>query len=97
MFKTRLQKFLCKFNYGIHGEILKFSMLYRSIVIRMVVNGERILLADIVSTGKLRHLNAVTRVLIGNFPQILKRDPINWLAKALGKNVERAAYSVVYV
>lgn len=35
MFKTRLEKFLCKFNYGIRGEILKFSMLYRSIVIRM--------------------------------------------------------------
>lgn len=39
----------------------------------------------------------LTRVLIGNFPQILKHDPINWLAKALGKNVERAAYFVVYV
>lgn len=39
----------------------------------------------------------LTRVLIGNFPQILKHDPINWFAKALGKNVAGAAYFVVYV
>ena len=53
MFKTMFQKFLCKFNYGIHSEILKFSMFYRSIVIRMEVSGKRILLTNIVSIGKL--------------------------------------------